>query len=105
MKKIFLFLFSLVLFLEANNPIATIKTSQGDIKVELRADLAPKAVENFVKHSKDGYYNGTIFHRVIKNFMIQGGDPTGTGRSGESIWGNHLKMNSLQKQYLIDLEF
>ena len=91
MKKIFLFLFSLVLFLEANNPIATIKTSQGDIKVELRADLAPKAVENFVKHSNDGYYNGTIFHRVIKNFMIQGGDPTGTGRGGESIWGKPFK--------------
>ncbi|RXJ90267.1 peptidylprolyl isomerase [Arcobacter sp. CECT 8983] len=91
MKKIFLFLFSLVLFLEANNQIATIKTSQGNIKVELRADLAPKAVENFVKHAKDGYYDGTIFHRVIKNFMIQGGDPTGTGRGGESIWGKPFK--------------
>ena len=87
MKKIFLFLFTLVLFLEANNTTATIKTSKGDIVVELRADIAPKAVENFVTHAKNGYYDGTIFHRVIKNFMIQGGDPTGTGRGGESIWG------------------
>lgn len=86
MKKIFLFIFSLSVLLQAN-PIATIKTNKGDIQVELRADLAPKAVENFVKHSKDGYYDGTIFHRVIKNFMIQGGDPTGTGRGGQSIWG------------------
>jgi len=61
-------------------------TNQGIIEIELRADLAPKAVENFITHSKNGYYNGLIFHRVIKNFMIQGGDPTGTGRGGESIW-------------------
>ena len=90
MKKIFLFIFSLSVLLQAN-PIATIKTNKGDIKVELRADLAPKAVENFVKHSKDGYYDGTIFHRVIKNFMIQGGDPTGTGRGGQSIWGKKFE--------------
>ena len=87
MKKILFTLFSFVLLLEAANPIATLETSKGNIKIELRADLAPKAVENFVTHSKNGYYNGLIFHRVIKDFMIQGGDPTGTGAGGESIWG------------------
>ena len=87
MKKILFSLFSFVLLLEAANPIATLETSKGNIKIELRADLAPKAVENFVTHSKNGYYNGLIFHRVIKDFMIQGGDPTGTGAGGESIWG------------------
>jgi peptidylprolyl isomerase len=87
MKKILLALFSFVLLLEAANPIATMETTKGIIKIELRADLAPKTVENFVTHSKNGYYNGLIFHRVIKDFMIQGGDPTGTGAGGESIWG------------------
>lgn len=86
MKKILFTLFSFVLLLEAN-PMATFETSMGNIKVELRADLAPKTVENFVTHSKNGYYNGQIFHRVMKDFMIQGGDPTGTGAGGESIWG------------------
>uniref|UniRef100_UPI000AB9656D peptidylprolyl isomerase n=2 Tax=Candidatus Protochlamydia sp. R18 TaxID=1353977 RepID=UPI000AB9656D len=69
-----------------NQPIAQIETTQGTIEVALRPDVAPKATENFIKHAKDGYYNGVIFHRVIKSFMIQGGDPTGTGRGGESIW-------------------
>ncbi|XPV67978.1 MAG: peptidylprolyl isomerase [Halarcobacter sp.] len=91
MKKIIFFLFSLVLLLEAANPIAVLKTSKGDIEIELRPDIAPKAVENFITHSKNGYYNGLIFHRIIKNFMIQGGDPTGTGRGGESIWGKPFK--------------
>lgn len=59
----------------------------GDIKVKFFEDIAPKAVENFVTHSKEGYYNGVTFHRVINEFMIQGGDPQGTGRGGESIWG------------------
>ncbi|MFA6739889.1 MAG: peptidylprolyl isomerase [Arcobacteraceae bacterium] len=87
MKKILFTLFSFVLLLEASNPTAIVETSKGNIKIELRADMAPKAVENFVTHSKNGYYNGLIFHRVIKDFMIQGGDPTGTGAGGESIWG------------------
>jgi peptidylprolyl isomerase len=87
MKKILFLLCSFMLLLEASNPLATVETTKGTIVIELRADLAPKTVENFVTHSKNGYYNGLIFHRVIKDFMIQGGDPTGTGSGGESIWG------------------
>lgn len=60
----------------------------GSIYVKFFKDVAPKAVENFTKHAKDGYYNGLTFHRVISDFMIQGGDPTGTGMGGESIWGD-----------------
>lgn len=86
MKKILFFLSTMMLLLEASNPTAIFETSKGNIEVELRPDLAPKAVENFITHSKNGYYNGLIFHRVIKNFMLQSGDPTGTGRGGESIW-------------------
>lgn len=86
MKKILFILCSLVLLLEAANPTAIFETSKGNIEIELRPDLAPKAVQNFVTHAKNGYYNNQIFHRIIKNFMIQGGDPTGTGMGGESIW-------------------
>lgn len=68
------------------HPIVVIETNQGNIEVALRSDIAPKATENFLKHAQDGYYNGVVFHRVIKGFMIQGGDPTGTGRGGASIW-------------------
>ena len=67
--------------------VAVIKTNMGTIEIELYAEQTPKTVENFVQHADSGYYNGIIFHRVIENFMIQGGDPTGTGRGGESIWG------------------
>lgn len=67
--------------------VAVIKTNMGTIEIELFADQTPKTVENFVTHADSGYYNGIIFHRVIENFMIQGGDPTGTGRGGESVWG------------------
>jgi peptidylprolyl isomerase len=67
-------------------PIVVLETSAGTIELQLFAKAAPKAVENFVGLVKKGYYNGVIFHRVIKGFMIQGGDPTGTGRGGESIW-------------------
>jgi peptidylprolyl isomerase len=62
------------------------ETTQGSITFEMMPKVAPKAVENFVTHVKNGYYNGLIFHRIIRKFMIQGGDPTGTGRGGESIW-------------------
>lgn len=70
-----------------NEVQATIKTNHGDVTVKLFKDIAPKTVENFTTHAKNGYYDGQIFHRVIKDFMIQGGDPTGTGMGGESIWG------------------
>lgn len=90
MKKVLLLL-SMSILLFANNPIAILQTNAGTIEIELRADLAPKAVENFITHSKNGYYDGLIFHRVIKGFMIQGGDPTGTGRAGESIWKKPFK--------------
>lgn len=81
----------LVLGLFLNSAIASqtavFETTSGTIELELRDDLAPKAVENFVKLIEKGYYNGIIFHRVIKHFMIQTGDPTGTGAGGDSIWG------------------
>ncbi len=70
---------------------ATIKTNRGDMTFVLFDEVAPKAVENFTTHAKDGYYNGVIFHRVIKDFMIQGGDPDGTGCGGESIWGKSFE--------------
>lgn len=73
--------------LKKGDTVAVLKTNMGDIKFKLFPELAPKTVENFTTHIKDGYYNGIIFHRVIKDFMIQGGDPTGTGMGGESIYG------------------
>lgn len=72
---------------EDGEEIAVITTSMGEIKVRLFPKQAPKAVENFKTHATDGYYNGLIFHRVMDNFMIQGGDPQGNGTGGESIWG------------------
>lgn len=72
---------------EKGETIAIIKTNMGDIYLRLFNDDAPEAVENFTTHAKNGYYDNQIFHRVISEFMIQGGDPTGTGRGGESIWG------------------
>lgn len=72
---------------QTKSEVAVIKTSLGDMTVEFYPQVAPKAVENFITHSKNKYYDGLIFHRVIKDFMIQGGDPTGTGMGGESIWG------------------
>lgn len=78
--------------------IATMKTNMGDIKIRLFAELAPKTVENFTTHSKNGYYDGLIFHRVIKDFMIQGGDPTGTGCGGKSIWGDKF-----EDEFCVDL--
>ncbi|KAI0109982.1 hypothetical protein F4814DRAFT_425188, partial [Daldinia grandis] len=70
---------------------AILHTTYGDIHIRLFPDAAPKAVENFVTHSKSGYYNNTIFHRVIRKFMIQGGDPLGDGTGGESIWGKEFE--------------
>ncbi|MGE4215022.1 MAG: peptidylprolyl isomerase [Anaerotignaceae bacterium] len=71
--------------------IAVITTSLGEIKVKFCPVEAPKAVENFISLSKKGYYNGLTFHRVISDFMIQGGDPEGTGMGGESIWGEKFE--------------
>jgi len=90
MKKLLLIMLSIA-YVYAANPIAVLETTKGNIEIELRADLAPKTVENFTTHIKNGYYNGLIFHRIIKDFMIQGGDPTGTGRGGESIWGGKFQ--------------
>ncbi len=66
--------------------VAVMKTNMGTVEIELFEKQTPKTVENFSGLAKKGYYNGVIFHRVIPNFMIQGGDPTGTGRGGESLW-------------------
>ena len=75
----------------ANEITAVMHTNMGDISIRLFPEHAPKAVENFTTHAKNGYYNGIVFHRVIKDFMIQGGDPTATGCGGESIWGHNFK--------------
>ncbi len=77
--------------LMAQDQKVVLETNQGKIVVKLFADKAPKAVENFVGLAKKGYYNGIIFHRVIKGFMIQGGDPAGTGMGGESLWGGQFE--------------
>ena len=76
---------------------AIIKTNMGDMAFTLYDEVAPKTVENFATHAKNGYYDGLIFHRIIKDFMIQGGDPTGTGMGGESIWGR-----SFEDEFSID---
>ena len=78
--------------------VATIETSLGKIEIELYSKEAPKTVKNFVGLALEGYYNGVIFHRVIKDFMIQSGDSTGTGMGGKSIYGNDFEdefVNSL----------
>ncbi|MDN5472719.1 MAG: peptidylprolyl isomerase [Lactococcus raffinolactis] len=71
--------------------VATIHTNLGDLTVKLFDDVAPKTVKNFVELAEKGYYNGVIFHRIIRDFMIQGGDPTGTGMGGESIYGEKFE--------------
>ena len=72
-------------------PKAIIETNHGKIVVQLFEKQAPKTVENFIGLAKEGYYNETIFHRVISDFMIQGGDPNGDGTGGESIWGGNFE--------------
>ena len=71
--------------------IAVMHTNMGDIKLRFFPEAAPKAVENFITHSRNGYYDGIKFHRVMNGFMIQGGDPEGTGGGGESIWGKDFE--------------
>jgi peptidyl-prolyl cis-trans isomerase-like 1 len=76
---------------ETPKDYVVIETSMGTIEIELYASQTPKTAANFVGLAEKGYYNGVIFHRVISNFMIQGGDPTGTGRGGESIYGKKFE--------------
>jgi peptidylprolyl isomerase len=94
MKKLLItfFIFALTANVACGNSVSEdkivfLETNQGTIEIKLMPETAPKACENFLSLVKQGYYDGIIFHRVIKNFMIQGGDPSGTGRGGESIWG------------------
>lgn len=74
-----------------NEEVVVMNTTLGPIKIKLFPDIAPKTVENFLTHAKEGYYDGVIFHRVMDEFMIQGGDPTGTGAGGESIYGDSFE--------------
>ncbi len=76
---------------QSGEVVAVMHTTLGDISIRLFEDKVPRTVENFVTHAKNGYYDGLIFHRVIKDFMIQGGDPTGTGCGGESIYGEKFQ--------------
>lgn len=102
MKKIIvalLMILSLNLSAESKNPHVVLETNQGIIELELFPEVAPLAVENFTTHVKNGYYNGLIFHRIIKDFMIQGGDPSGTGRDGESIWKKDFKDEFTNKMF------
>ena len=73
------------------NKTVVLETNQGAVEIELMPQVAPKACESFVGLAKKGYYDGLVFHRVIKGFMIQGGDPTGTGSGGKSIWGESFQ--------------
>ncbi len=81
--------------------VAVIETSEGTIKVKFLPEAAPKAVKNFVEHSLNGYYDGLTFHRVIDDFVVQGGDPLGTGTGGESVWGKPFanEINAFARHY------
>lgn len=83
------------------HPVIVIETTSGIIEVVLFPEIAPKACENFMKLAEKGYYNGITFHRIIPNFMIQGGDPTGTGRSGSSIFGKPFE-DEFSNQFTFD---
>ncbi|MGM0253708.1 MULTISPECIES: peptidylprolyl isomerase [unclassified Enterococcus] len=84
-----------------NDDLVEMVTTKGTIKIKLFPELAPKAVENFMTHAKDGYYDGVTFHRVIQDFMIQGGDPEGNGTGGESIWGEGFETEISNQLYNI----
>lgn len=117
MKKLFLGIMILLLFISSNifsqkkgtkkmtdsTTVAVIKTNMGNIELELFAKETPKTVENFVGLANKGYYKGIIFHRVIDNFMIQGGDPTGTGSGGKSLWGKSFN-DEIVPQLVFDKE-
>ena len=83
----------------ANEALVVMNTTMGPIKIKLFPELAPKTVENFLTHAENGYYNGIIFHRIIQDFMIQGGDPTGTGMGGESIYGSSFEDEFSEKLF------
>ncbi|MEW5758654.1 MAG: peptidylprolyl isomerase [Candidatus Omnitrophota bacterium] len=85
--SVLFFCLSSICYGQDKNKLVVLDTNQGKIEIKLFWSVAPLACENFTKLVEKGYYDGLIFHRVIKGFMIQGGDPTGTGRGGESIWG------------------
>lgn len=87
-------------FAMGKTTVAVLETNEGTIEIKLMPEVAPKACENFTKLVERGYYDGLIFHRVIRGFMIQGGDPTGTGRGGESAWGG-----SFQDEVSADVKF
>lgn len=117
MKKLFLGIMILLLFISSNifsqkkgttkmtdsATVAVIKTNMGNIELELFAKETTKTVENFVGLANKGYYKGIIFHRVIDNFMIQGGDPTGTGSGGKSLWGKSFN-DEIVPQLVFDKE-
>ena len=84
---------------------AIIKTNKGDMSFDLMPEVAPKAVENFVTHAKNGYYDGLIFHRVIKDFMIQGGDPTVQVWAANQFGARILRMNFLLMHAIITALF
>lgn len=75
-------------------PQVLLNTTVGDIEIELWTKEAPKACRNFIQLCMEGYYDETIFHRLVKEFIVQGGDPTGTGEGGESIYGKPFKVKS-----------
>ncbi len=83
---------------QENERLVEIVTNKGAIQIKLFPEQAPKTVENFITHAENDYYNGIIFHRVMKDFMIQGGDPDGTGMGGKSIWGT-----SFEDEFSMDL--
>ncbi|MCB1082765.1 MAG: peptidylprolyl isomerase, partial [Simkania sp.] len=91
MKKVLVALLMLFCVGVFAKPVIVMETTEGTIEITLNPEVAPKACENMIELAKKQYYDGTKFHRVIPNFMIQGGDPQGTGRGGASIWGDNFK--------------
>ena len=89
---------------KSSKNIVVLETNQGTIELKMFPKIAPLAVENFTTLASKGYYDGLIFHRVIKDFMIQGGDPTGTGTGGESIWKKEF-VNEYGKNVVFDKPF
>lgn len=83
---------ALVGFELPKDPIIVMQTNQGGIELRLYPEVAPKAVENFIRLAENGYYNGITFHRLVKDFVIQAGDPTGKGDGGQSIWGKPFEI-------------